>query len=279
MLSVDTAISRFRWGVTFGSMLKGLLLAAAAASLMLNLVTGRHGADGTVLLFIVAGVWMVLSYRSVKGSRLAAQSPSLIASGHYDEAELQIEQALTSFSIFRTAKLLSLHHLALLRHAQKRWQETALLCRTLLGQRLGTLQSLNKPSRLILADALLEMGDTLGAYHAIAGLHSQRLSLAETTNLLLVQLHYEASIGAWDRMFGGGVVQKVELAELLPSTNAARAQAFLALAAHKRGRPDWAAWLRRRAELLAEVPDICADRPILSELWAKAPVTRGDINQ
>jgi hypothetical protein len=138
-----------------------------------------------------------------------------------------------------------------------------------LGQRLGALQSINKPSRLILADALLELGDNGGAYQAIAGLYNQRLSLGEAMNLLLVQLHYEARIGAWDQMFGGGLVQKVELAELMPAGNAARAQAFLALAAQKRGRQDWAQWLRRRVELLTDVQQLCAERPMLWEVWGK----------
>src|SRR3712207_6854480 len=53
-------------------------------------------------------------------------------------------QALRSFSLFRAVKLLSVHHLAVLRHAQKRWQDSAMLCRALLGQRLGSLQSLSR---------------------------------------------------------------------------------------------------------------------------------------
>jgi hypothetical protein len=191
----------------------------------------------------------------------------LIAAGHYDEAEAQIERSLRSFSLFRTAKVLSLHHLALLRHAQKRWQEAAMLCRALLRQRLGSMQTINKPSRLILADAMLEMGDNAGAYQAIVGLYNQRLSLGEAMNLLLVQLHYEARLQAWDQMFGGGLVQKVELAELMPVGNAARAQAFLALAAQKKGRLDWASWLRRRVELLIDVRQLCEERPMLWDVW------------
>jgi hypothetical protein len=267
MLSVDYAITRFRRDLTFGTVLKGVLLAGAAGAMLLDMVAGTHGVDGTLLLVVIGTIWLLLSYRSIKGSRLAAQSPLLIAAGQYDQAEAQIERSLCSFSLFRTAKVLSLHHLALLRHAQKRWQEAAILCRALLRQRLGALQPINKPSRLILADAMLEMGDNAGAYQAIAGLYNQRLSLGEAMNLLLVQLHYEARLGAWDQMFGGGLVQKVELAELMPVGNAARAQAFLALAAQKKGRQDWAAWLRRRVELLIDVRQLCDERAMLRDLW------------
>ena len=92
---------------------------------------------------------MTLGYHSVRGSQLASVSPSLIAAGQFELAEHQIEQALRTFSLFRTSKLLSLHHLAVLRHAQRRWMDAAELCTALLRQRLGALAGLSRQSRLI----------------------------------------------------------------------------------------------------------------------------------
>jgi hypothetical protein len=223
---------------------------------------------GYLFLGVIGAIWLALSYRSAKGSRMAADSPSLIAAGHFEEAEQRIDESLKTFSMFRTVKLLSLHHLALLRHAQKRWDECAALCRVLLRQRLGPLQGIAKPSRLILADALLELGDLGAAYDALLGLYQQRLTLGEAMNLLVVQLDYSARIGAWQHMLAG-IHSKVQLAELMPAANAARAQAYLALAARKLGRPDWADWLRRRVELLVDVQELTRQRPILWELWSK----------
>ena len=115
---------------------------------------------GDVLLVVVlGGIWMTLGWQSIKGSRLAARSPSLIAAGQLDLAESHIEQALRSFSLFRTSKLLSLDHLAVLRHAQRRWHDSAELSRALLRQRLGSLRALSRQSRLILGESLLELGD------------------------------------------------------------------------------------------------------------------------
>src|SRR5437763_10313933 len=168
MISAESAISRFRRDVTLGTLLRVVLLGGAALCVLLNLLPITKPINGSVLLMAIGGIWLVLSYRSIKGQRLAAESPSLIAAGQFDEAEEQIEQALRSFSLFRSAKVLSLHHLALLRHAQKRWQETAALCRCLLKHTLGTLRGLNKPNRLLLADALLELRDVQGAYAALA---------------------------------------------------------------------------------------------------------------
>ena len=261
MLSAETAISRLRRDLTLGAILKGLLVTAIVAAMVIPSV------DLTAALVVIGGVWLALGLTSARGSRLAADSPALIASGQFEEAERHIEEALRTFSVFRAVKLQSLHHLAVLRHAQRRWAESALLCRALLGQRLGALQGLDKPSRLLLAEAMLEMNDLRGAHEAIGGLYTQRLSLAEVLKLLRVQLDYECRIGAWDRMTAG-VMNKAQLAELMSAASAARAQALLALAAKRAGRADWHDWLRRRAELLADPEKLIAERPLLAEVWA-----------
>src|SRR4051794_5954185 len=127
MLTAETAISRLRRDLTVAAAVKVALFAAVAAALVVPKV------DKAVALVFVGTVWMALSYASAKGSRLAAGSAALIAAGQFDEAERRIDQALRRFSLFRAVKLQSLHHLALLRHAQRRWPESALLARALLG--------------------------------------------------------------------------------------------------------------------------------------------------
>ncbi len=245
--------------------MKGLLLAAAIAALLLRPLLPSQ-VDGTMVLAIVGVVWIVLSYRSIKGSRLAADSPSLIASGQFEQAEARIDEALRSFSLFRTVKFASLHHLAVLRHAQRRWGDTVALCRALLRQRLGSMRSLSKPTHLMLADALLELGDVQSASREIAALGQYRLSLNEAMTLLVIQLDCQARQGAWGEMTSG-IEAKVQLAELLPSAGAARAQAFLALAAKKTGRLDVMRWLADRAALLEDPTKLSAARPALAELW------------
>ena len=267
MIPVEAAIHHFRRGLTFSALLRFALVGSAIASVLLGRFFGQ-AFDEVIALSIIGFIWLLLSVSSAKGSRLVADSPSLIATGQFDQAERQIDEALRSFSLFRTVKFVSLHHLAVLRHAQRRWQESAMLCRALLRHRLRGLEGLSKPSQLILADALLEMGDTRGAHDAMRGLYQQRLSLGELLNLLLVQLDYQARIGDWTGMMSA-VMAKVQLAELLPPQQAARAQAFLALAAKRCGRDDWADWLRRRAELLADTQRLAAERPIIGELWEK----------
>ena len=265
MIRAETAISRFRRDVTFGRLVRGLFAAALLGTFLLPLTPVKL--DPLLVLPVIACVFLALTLGSVKGSRLVTESPSLIAAGQFDEAEKRIDQALRGFSLFRHVKVLGLHHLALLRHAQKNWQESALLCRALLRQN-GGVQGIGKPARLMLADSLLEMGDVRGAGDAIGDLFRQRLSLAEVLKLLVVQLDYQSRVGAWSDMTGG-LAAKVQLAELMPAPSAARAQALLALAAKHVGRADWSDWLKRRAELLADVQRLATERPVLWELWQR----------
>jgi hypothetical protein len=264
LISAQSAISRFRRDVTLSVLLKAGLLGIAAASL-LGPAFGLK-LDASIVLLVLGAIWVFLSMRSVHGSRLAAGSPMLIAAGRFDAAEEQIDGALRAFSLSKKVKLLSLHHLAVLRHAQRRWQDSAILCRTLLNQRLGSAGGLMRASRLILADSLLELNDLIGAHDNLIRLHRTPMSLAESLQLMLVQLDYESRIGAWSHMMGG-IAGKVEMAELMSGEAAAKSQAFLALAAHKLGRADWATWLRRRVELLVDVKALCVSRPMLAELW------------
>ena len=116
MLSAEHAITRCKRDMTLGALLRAALLTAALAAVLVGPFVG--GAfDGSLVLVLVGVLWLVLSYRSVRGSRIAADSPSLIAAGQFEAAERRIGEALHAFSLFRNVKLLSLHHLALLRHA------------------------------------------------------------------------------------------------------------------------------------------------------------------
>src|SRR5262249_5488038 len=103
-------------------------------------------------------------------------------------------------------------------------------------------------------------------YFALSELARQRLSLGESLALTLVQLDYCARIGAWPAMFQSAA-RKLPLIELMGPAASAKSQALLALAAKKTGRSDWEGWLRHRAELLTNVNELVAHRPILAELW------------
>jgi hypothetical protein len=256
-----------RKDLALGSIIKGAMIGAALLCVLIE--TFRRpstGFSGSIALAVIGGVWLVLSYRSMRGSQMAAMSPALIAQGNFEQAERHIEEALRSFSLFRASKLRSLHSLALLRHAQRRWMETVVVCQALLQQKLGSLSGLSRSTRLILADSLLHVGDLRTAHEALAGLYTQRLSLGEALELTVVQVDYLSRVGAWGQMVEN-VGLKVQLAELLGSEQAARVQGLLALAAKKVGKEELSQWLKRRAELLMEPAELVKQRPALGELW------------
>jgi hypothetical protein len=265
MIQAEHAIARFRRDAQVSAVVRVVLAVAALFCLVGPVVFGR-ALDTGILMLSVGTVWLVLSFRAARGSVTTREFPALIAAGRYDIAEQRIERTLRTFSLFKGVKLLGLHHLAMLRHAQSRYPETAMLCRTVLGQRLGGMTSLSKQSRLMLADALLGMNDLPGAYDAIIRLYDQRLSLGEALSLLKIELDYESRVGAWPQMLHN-VRTKVELSELMPAASSARCQALLALAAKKVGRTDLIEWLRKRAELLGDVETLKNERPVLNELW------------
>jgi hypothetical protein len=267
MISAELAISKLRRDLTVGALIKTTMLVGVGIALVLGPVFGARS-ELLLLMVGIGAIWMTWAFRSFRETHRTAQFPSLIATGQFDVAEDQIERLLRTFSPFKNVKLLGVHHLAMLRHAQNRWQDTAVLCRALLRQRLGSLSALNKSSRLILADALLEMNDLAGAHEAIMRLYDQRLTLGEAMNLLAIQLDYESRIGAWDHMMRN-VATKAQLAELMSTPVSAKAQALLALAAKKTGRIDWHHWLRSRVELLIDVQKLATQRPLLWEVWEK----------
>jgi hypothetical protein len=265
VISAENAIKTLRRDLTISSVLKYALLAGL---ILVPTVGPRLGMGVSVggILVVLGIVWIVVNYLSARGSYMAADSPSLIASGQFDEAEAEIEKVIRSFWLFRSVKLLSLHHLAVLRHAQRQWRDSATLSRALLRQRLTTLPGVARTTRLMLADSLLELGDLAGAHEALVSLYSQKLTLIEAMNLLVVQLDYESRIGAWQSMLYN-LTSKIQMTELMPASSAARSQAMLALAASQLGNTDLAEWLRRRAELLTDINELTAQRPILKQLW------------
>lgn len=265
MLSAQSAISATRRGITFGAFVRMLLASATLAVAIAGpMMWPRWQTTGALVL--IAIVWIALSVRSAKAARLTHIFPFLVARKEFEEAESLIETALRSFSLFRPAKLMALHQLAVLRNAQDRHADAAAICRELLTHRLGELNTLSRSARLILAQSSLETADLPTAAEALAGLSVEKLNIGESMNLVALQLDYQSRIGLWGHMFDR-YMSKVQLAEVMPANLSALSQALLALTAGKSGRDDVAKWLASRAALLTDVKELAKQRPILGELF------------
>jgi tetratricopeptide (TPR) repeat protein len=269
-MHVNHAIERCRRDLRFSFVVRSLLAACALVLIILGPGLGLTSSSIVVGVGAVWVVWTVLNYRGIRATRLASVSPMLIASGEFDQAEQHIDQAIQTFSALRHVKLLALHYLAALRHAQRRWAEAALAAQAVLGLKLGRGTPIARRTWLILADASIEMGDLAAAQHAIQALYGQRLSLPEAMNLCLVQLEYQARLGQWSAMMQG-IESKVQLAEIMAPAAGVKTEALLALAAARSSQPHWQQWLTRRVELLADVTELVAQAPLLAELWPSSP--------
>lgn len=218
------------------------------------------------LVVIPILIWIVLAFQGMRETRNAMQWPILIASGRLEEAERQIEQSIRGFTLLRSVKLMSLHHLALVRMAQRRWQEAAALSRALLKYRMPRDRSVTNSVLLILGNAAIRTGDWQEAYRAIMQLRQQQLFLDEQLSLLSIECAYMARTGAWRELLHG-IDAKTRLAELMPGELAAQTQGLLALGASRCGRTDWMMYLRDRCQLLCDPDRLCAEEPMLRELW------------
>lgn len=275
MLSAQSAILSTRRALMMGSALRFGLLAGVFVAAVAGPMVGS-GTGVAVTLGLIGGIWMVLSARSAKATLMSSEFPSLIARGQFEQAEDHIAGALRAFSPFGPGKLLVLHQLAVLRHAQDLHADAAALSRELLNHNLGPVKALTKSANLILAQSSIEMGDVPTATDALARLSGMSLSIGETLNLVALQLDVQSRVGAWPMMMDR-YMAKVQLAEVMPAPPSAVTQALLALAAHKIGRSDVAEWLRRRAELLADPRELADRRPMLRALWpaTDAPAVPG----
>ncbi len=262
-IDTATAIAAVRRSAVWSLGLRlALLVGISVGFLMVN--RGMDLVGGSVMAGVIAILFM-LSGKSMRTQQAVGRASQLIGAGQYDEAEKTLSQGLKSLMLYHGPRLGMLQNLAALRHAQRRFRDAALLATELLRYRKGA-GTVDRPLRLMLAECALEMNDLQTAHAALAQIPPV-LPVREMLKLMELQVEYCVRISAWPAALDQ-LPMKVELAELLPAEPAARVQGLLALAAHREGRSDWASWLKRRAELLTDIPRLLEARPMLRELWS-----------
>jgi hypothetical protein len=235
-------------------------------------IWGVASAPGTGVFGLVAlawfATWFLLIGLTVRSRRLAIDAVPLIAAGDFGAAEDRLSQSLSSFSASRRTTLLSLQQLATLRHAQSRWADAVALTRELLARRRGPReQSIETQSRLMLAEALVELGQLDAAAAELTALMSMPLDLRETLTMTAIRLDYHARRDEPQAMLAH-LPQTLAMVELLPPPLLARAHALLAWAAWRVGDEPRRAFLAQRTRLLGDVDALVARRPLLRDALA-----------
>lgn len=222
--------------------------------------------------FILAGLigWFFANYASSRTARLALESLQLAAvEAPTPQVEHILAQALPRFTLYRNMRYMLHHHLAVLRHRQHRYDESAWIAATLLEQLPLTRRAgfpgvsrygpLRVKLLILLADAALFQQQLPTVYFALCELHTHRLDLTQTMQVLEIQTRYQLAVGQ-ARLALDLLPRKLAITDLMPLPHAVQMHHLLALAADADRRPHTATYLRRRADLLtpgsAPAPEI-----------------------
>jgi hypothetical protein len=272
-LPTDLAISRCARQMTLARSLRMVLLSVTILIPLVApiLASRRAGLVADLLLWLppmtVMAVWVLASIAGVRVSKLVQSAPSLIAAGFLDQAELRLAEGISRFTLVRSSKVLALHHLALLRHAQRQFADSLRLADAAIFHGADRAdEHAGVSARLLIAEAALELGDLPRCHAALQSLRLRPLQLSDLLHLTALEIDYLSRIGAWREMLSD-VRARVDLSELMPAPVSVRSQALLALAARETGQSELADFLVRRCVLLADVEELVAQRPVLSGLF------------
>ncbi len=203
---------------------------------------------GLAVVMLLAFGWISINTISATVWRTLPSITELI--GHNPVgAEALLAEHLKRRPLVRWVRLMLYHRLASIRHRQQRFQESAVICQSLLGQNLGPARRQRGPLLLMLLEAQLQCGNLHGAYAALLELHAQPLPLVESLQRLALQTRYEVLAGH-DAAALAGVKQKLMLAELMPADHCGAMHAMLTTSATRAGHQELADWLWRRTCLL-----------------------------
>jgi hypothetical protein len=232
-----------RWLLISGLIV--LCLPTAASVLLGATIQEPEWFSSLMVFIIVAWIWV-----STTSTRIVRQLGSIAVVMDRDpfEAEGLLAQTMTKRPLQRAVRLMLYHRLALLRHRQMRFYESATICHFILSQPTAIVPKLRTSLLLVQTESLLHIGDVSGAFGAISQLQASPLRLGDRLQLLPLQIRYEL-LADQNRIAITHVKERVRLAELMPSFQCGAVHGMLAVAAERTDQPALAKWLHARADL------------------------------
>lgn len=222
-----------------------------------------------LLVSVVLLGWIALALVSFHLARMLQMARILLGTGQTDNARVWLGRVMTGWSLSSRIQLVACQHLASSFLAKDSHEEVVSICGELLRHRLGRLKNVAVNARLMLADSLLMLDRVGEACEALEPLYDLPLSLADRMKLLPIQLRYELRAGQ-PALATESLSEKVRIAELLESPQAALAHAMLAKACRRKGMHAQAEFLMRRARLYADL------EPLAQRYKEIADVTEAD---
>jgi hypothetical protein len=274
----------FHRQLTLDSLGRKSVFVAVLLGLLASWIPNLAGQTESLFIFVLVAVaWVGLNSISSRVAMRLNRVMSLLER-QPDRAESELAQVMGRWPLYRPVRLLLYHRLAILRHRQGRFAESAAISRQLLGQNLGTTDSLasrgglglagqslvgsSSPASqsqrevgsgqsgirahllLMLTEADLHENNLWDAWIALSELSSLRLNLIESLQRLALQTQYEVATQQHQNAIWQ-VQHKIRMAELMPAPQCGAMHALLEISARQEGDFDLATWLDHRRQLLA----------------------------
>jgi hypothetical protein len=207
-----------------------------------------QGVAGTLALAAVLILWIWANWNTARHAAHLRHVGLAAGSGDFEALSPPLLLALSTFTLSRGNRLAAYQHLATLRAAQGRFDQSSALCWALL--RHQRRQSRQRGRLWLLeAECRLRLGDLPAMHQALTQAHGQRLRAAEALQLVGLQVLYEVKTGQIEQLTQG-LAAKVALIRMMPPPQAAEILTHLARAAEAHEAPEIAVDLRRHALLL-----------------------------
>lgn len=267
-VQTDYIVSRFRRDVILAQCVRWVFFGAFVVCVIWLM---RAPADlqkwGMVGVAVLVLSWVLLAGRSIRHARSAGAGTALLAAGRLEEAQRKLLEDLGGFTLFPAMKMAAGHHLAVIAHTQKRFADAANICRAILAVGSKALGPLKNASRLLLADSLLMLDDTFGAYDAFRPVYDEQLELHDRLLLLPIELRYELASGhtSWSVK---DISSRMTLAELMDSDRAALVHVLLGEACRRQDMHPQSEYLLKRAALYADLTALADKYPVLNSIAA-----------
>lgn len=253
-----------------------LIRIAILAFLTAGLLASVFGVGDWVgfLAIVAAGLWIAMGTRSARLLQSARQAALLLAVGRIDDARRLASACATSLSLNRQVPARSLWTLAGVYSTRNDPRRVVHLTSFLLNRPRLSAGEQQDAIRLLLAEALTNLGDPRSAMVAMRPLYARCLSLGPSLRLLLLQFRIEGRTGQYAAL-AQGLKQKLDMVELMPMPQLLQAHGLLWLAASRTGLTQWEQFLRRRVELLGGAKGLEPVDRDLSQEFARLTGTGG----
>lgn len=266
---LDNLLRRFRRRINQIAVIR--VLAILAVALLAAWSTWEPAQLDRRVAALLVGVvllgWIVLALVSFHLARMLQMARILLGTGQTDNARVWLGRVMTGWSLSSRIQLVACQHLASSFSAKDGHEEVVSICHELLRHRLGRLKSVVVNTRLMLADSLLMLDRVGEAYEALKPLSDLPLSLADRMKMLPIQLRYELRAGQ-PALAAESLPEKVRIAELLESPQAALVHAMLAKACRRQGMHAQAEFLIRRARLYADLAPLAQRYEVIADVAA-----------